>query len=178
MNIDFSLTYNPKEEYNEIGYHTTFVMYKESIIKNGFYKSTKENEWLGEGVYFWDNEVNALWWKSKSKSFKKCIFICKLKCCISKYLDLDNEMGKFETFSHKYLKTISSDNGKKPCFKNADECRKFFCDAYCSKNDICILAYTFDHDIVCRYGFKIGTVKRRQICVRDPACISIVDIKE
>lgn len=178
MNIDFSLTYNPKEEYNEKGYHTTFIKYKDNIIKNGFCKSNKSNEWLGEGVYFWDNEENALWWRQKEKSLQKCIFICDLKCHLSKYLDLDADMHKFEKYLHKYLKTIPSDCDEKPNFKNIPQCRKFFCDIYCIKNNISILAFTFEHDKISRFGFKTGSEMRRQICVRDPKCISIINVKE
>lgn len=54
MKLKFSLTYSPIEEYNVIGYHTTFSRYKDSILKNGFHFSNSNHEWLGEGVYFWD----------------------------------------------------------------------------------------------------------------------------
>ena len=178
VKVDFTLTYNPKEEYNEVGYHTTYTIYKNSILKNGFYKSNKNNEWLGEGVYFWDCEENALWWRKKSNTIKRCIFICDLKCKLSNYLDLDNEMDKFETYLKKYLKDSYKIKSAKPKFKNMDECRKFFCDLYCSHNNICILSHTFDHDIINAFGFKINTEKRRQICVRDTDCISITSVKE
>lgn len=178
MNIDFSLTYNPIEEYNERGYHTTLAKHRDNIIKNGFYKSNKSNEWLGEGVYFWDNEENALWWKPKDRMSKKCIFICDLSCPVSQYLNLDKEMAKFEEYLHMYLKSIPSSLGKKPNFKNTDQCRKFFCDIYCGKNDICILAFTFEHDRINEFGFKVGADMRRQICVKNTKCISIVRVKE
>lgn len=178
MKIDFSLTYTPKEEYNEIGYHTTFLYHKDSIIQNGFYVSNQSDDWLGEGVYFWDNEDNARWWKKKSSLFKKCIFICSLKCSLSNYLNLDTEMDNFESYLNKFMSSSIGKNLEKPNFKNANECKKFYCDLYCSKNDICILSFSFDHDIINRYGFKTGTIKRRQICVRNPKCISMVSIKE
>lgn len=180
MKIDFSLTYDPKMEYNEIGYHTTYIIYKDSILKNGFYLSKNNNEWLGEGVYFWDNEKNALWWKQNSKILERCVFVCELKCMINNYLDLDNkmEMSKFESYLNDYLRSYSTSKLAKPKFKNADECRKFFCDIYCSHNNICILSFTFEHDIINKFGFKTGALERRQICVRNPECISIKSVKE
>ena len=178
MKIDFTLTYTPEEEYNEIGYHTTYIIYKDSILKDGFNTSNKNNEWLGEGVYFWDSEENAFWWKKKSKMIKKCIFVCDLKCQLSNYLDLDTQMDKFESYLKKYLKESYKTKSVKPKFNNADECRKFFCDIYCAHNNICILSFTFEHDKMNEFGFKIGTDKRRQICVRDTNCISISNVKE
>lgn len=180
MKIDFSLTYSPIEEYNEIGYHTTFSLHKDNIIKDGFRFSNSNHEWLGEGIYFWDKKENALWWKKNSTLIKRCIFTCDLKCEKDKYLNLDNEMQmkQFDQFLNKYLKTFKRERGYKPNFKNADECRKFFCDIYCSNNDISILSFTFEHDIISTHGFKTGTTKRRQICVRDKNCISIKGIEE
>lgn len=178
MKHDFSLTYTPQIEYNEIGYHTTLAIKKNEILENGFIKSTKNNEWLGEGAYFWDNEKNAQWWKSTIKKSKKCIFVCELKCPIENYLDLDVEMDRFETYLRKYQESMNSQNGFKPKFKSNDERRKFYCDIYCIHNNICILAFTFVHDKFNLYGFKTGSDRRRQICVRDVRCISIVEVRE
>lgn len=180
MKLDFSLTYNPIEEYNEIGYHTTYSIYKENILSDGFNFSNKKYEWLGEGVYFWDNEENAIWWKKDSDMFNKCIFVCRLKCEKTKYLDLDNkmQMKKFDNFLKEYLISFKRSNGYKPKFKNNDECRKYFCDVYCSNNNVSILSFTFEHDIISSFGFKTGAIKRRQICVKNRNCISILNVKE
>lgn len=178
MKIDFSLTYSINKEYNEIGYHTTLSCHKDDIIKNGFYTSNKNDDWLGEGVYFWDNETNANWWKKDTGIFKKCIFICDLRCPIANYINLDLEMEKFESYLKEYLRSSYGKRLAKPKFKNSNECKKFYCDLYCSKNDICILSFSFVHDIISKFGFKIGTIKRRQICVRNPAYITINDVKE
>ena len=189
MNSDFSITYTTKNEYTEIeypaeytevGYHTTPKMYKDSILKNGFKPSIQKNDWLGEGVYFWDNEENALFWRRRSKSIPQCILVCDLKCQISEYLDLDKEsnMKNFEKFLNKYFKSVAEDIVVKPVFKNNNERRKFFCDLYCSCNNIRILSFTFTHEIINKFGFRIETINRRQICVREPKYISIKSIKE
>lgn len=178
VKVDFSLTYTPKEEYNEIGYHTTLSCYKDSIIENGFWVSNESDDWLGEGVYFWDNENNARWWKKNSGIFKKCIFTCDLKCPLSNYLNLDLEMKKFESYLNEYMNSSYGKRLAKPKFKNVNECKKFYCDLYCSRNNICILSFSFEHDIINKFGFKAGTIKRRQICVRNPKCISINSVRE
>ncbi len=112
--------------------------------------------------------------------FKKCIFVCNLKCDISNYLNLDdeNQMNQFEDFSKRYMKEMSKMSGAKPDFKNNNEKKKFFCDIYCLKNNIEILSFTFEHDIINQVGFKIGVKKRRQICVREPKCISIMSVRK
>lgn len=178
MSEKFSLIYEPRNTYAETGYHTTLTIYKESILKEGFRPSNKEDDWLGEGVYFWDNIENAKWWKRKGDVIPRCIFVCRLNCELENYLDLDIEMDKLDTFSKRYINEMAKRYGKKPNFKNHNQVKKFFCDTYCSQNNINILSFTFKHDIINKAGFVTGFIGRRQICVRKIDCISVVDIKE
>lgn len=180
VKIDFTMAYEADPKYCEVGYHTTFLIHKDHILKQGFVKSNNSNEWLGEGVYFWDCEENALWWKKSSRSIKRCILVCELSCPRSSYLDLDNpnQMEKFDLYLKKYMKEFKKTKALKPKFANNNECRKFYCDIYCSHNNICILSFTFEHDKISSFGFKVGVEKRRQICVRDESCISIMEVKE
>lgn len=179
MSVKFSLIYEPQTVYSETGYHATLTKNKESIMNEGFKPSNKDDDWLGEGIYFWDDIKNAEWWNRKSKAISKCVFICNLTCNLINYLDLDNkvEMDKLNVFSKRYMNEMIKKSHKKPVFKNNNQIRKFFCDIYCSKNDISILSFTFKHDIINEAGFKTGTLGRKQICVRELSCISIIDIK-
>ncbi len=68
--MEFSLSYSPKPEYNEIGYHKTLEIYKNDIMVMGFTPSKEDDDWLGEGVYFWDDIRNALWWKQNGSILK------------------------------------------------------------------------------------------------------------
>jgi hypothetical protein len=43
-----------------IGYHGTDASCVESICKEGFRISDKENEWLGHGVYFFTQGISDL----------------------------------------------------------------------------------------------------------------------
>ena len=48
-----------------VGYHGTKIENVEQILKNGFKMSkSKENnlEWLGDGVYFWEDDYYAVQW--------------------------------------------------------------------------------------------------------------------
>lgn len=176
----FSLIYEPRNVYSEVGYHATITTNKESILNEGFKPSNNDDDWLGEGIYFWDDIKNAEWWNRKGNIISGCIFICRLTCNLINYLDLDDkaEMDKLDTFSKRYVSEMSKIGRKKPVFKNYNQMKKFFCDIYCSKNDISILSFTFKHDIINKAGFKTGTFGRRQICVRELSCISIIGIKE
>lgn len=186
MDIDFSLHYSPNEEnedikYEEVGYHKTFSVYKNSIIKSGFKLSNEDDDWLGEGVYFWDKESNAHWWKKRQNGIMgSCIFKCLLSCKQNNFLNLDdkNEMRNMDDFSQRYLKEAKKINGAKPMFANNNQRKKFFCDIYCRKHHYEILSFTFEHDIINISGFKVGSEARRQICVRNPENIQILNIKE
>lgn len=55
------------------GYHCNE---KSNIIsfKDGDYSKAKDVtdiEWLGHGIYFWDNQSNAIYWKKKKKNDRK-----------------------------------------------------------------------------------------------------------
>ena len=145
------------------------------IVNEGFKCSTQDNDWLGEGVYFWDEISNAYWWANNAKrdiSKEKCIIVCELNCPINKYLELDVEMKMFVDFLTDYENKMKKYNGSKPVFKSNDMRKKFYCDVYCSQNKISILAHTFEYPKN-KFGFKIGTILRRQVCVRDPNLITI-----
>ena len=172
-----SISYRPKDEYKEIGYHKTLYIYVDSIQKNGFKPSNAEDDWLGFGVYFWDNIENAKWWNVGNNSvIKNCIIECELKCDMDQYVNLTNEMDKLESFCKEYMKEIRKNSYPRPNFKNSNQKKKYFCDLYCEKNNLSILSYDFRHDIINIAGFKIDTQKRRQICVRKPELIQILSI--
>ena len=174
--MKLTIPYQPSLQYSETGYHKTYEIYKDNIIVQGFQLSNNPDDWLGEGIYFWDSLDNANWWKSNSKSMGTCIFECKLHCEKEKYLNLDIEMDKLDNFGKQYLKEMEHKKCMKPAFKNANEVKKFFCDLYCKKNDIEILSFTFKHNIINKVGFVIGTTNRRQICVRDNKNIVVLSV--
>lgn len=173
----FMLSYVPEDNYTEIGYHKTLCIKLDSIRKNGFEPSKNKDDWLGLGVYFWDNIENARWWNVGTGAvIKPCIIICELKCDLSQYLDLDKEMDKLDKFCQKYIKELNRQGLPKPYFKNSHEKKKFFCDLYCKQKNFTILSYTFKHDIMNHAGFKIDTKERRQICVKNPKHIQILSV--
>lgn len=176
MKIDFSLIYTPNPDFNEIGYHATYSKYYANIIKEGFHVSNEDNDWLGRGIYFWDSMTNANWWQKKlSKSGEKCIIKCNLSCKRENYIDLDIDMEKFERFLIQYSNAMKKSKGLKPNFKTKEQRRKYYCDIYSIQNNIDIMSYTFKHDVTNEFGFVVNTIDRRQICVKNNACISIIE---
>lgn len=141
---NFLLSYVPKDEYSEIGYHKTLYIKLDNIKETGFIPSNNKDDWLGQGVYFWDNIENAKWWNVSTGSIiKTCIITCELKCNSSQYLDLDKEIDNLDKFSRKYINGLIRKGLPRPKFENANQKKKFFCDLYCTQNNFIILSYTF-----------------------------------
>lgn len=44
------------------GYHGTHVKHVSDIISNGFNTTIRDDHWLGQGIYFFDNLDLAKWW--------------------------------------------------------------------------------------------------------------------
>ena len=76
-------------------------------------QNSKDDIWLCQGMYFWDNRGNANWWNNKQS--KKCpsktYKILKVNACIDDLLDLtDYEVYmKLEKIWKKYCKCTRSD---------------------------------------------------------------------
>ncbi|HCW8851562.1 TPA: hypothetical protein OYK20_002598, partial [Staphylococcus aureus] len=81
------------------GYHGTTKSAANLIIKNStFNKSSKVNEWLGHGVYFYELIEKAQWW-SKNKN-EPVIIEAPISVQEDKLVNLDkpSEEDKFGSF--------------------------------------------------------------------------------
>ena len=73
---------------HDIGYHGTLDIKANAIIEqNYFIPSSKDTEWLGEGVYFFAHKQHAIDWANREAS--KPRNIGKASCVLS--VDLDYE---------------------------------------------------------------------------------------
>ncbi|MHB9307305.1 hypothetical protein KST83_03910 [Fusobacterium nucleatum] len=96
------------------GYHGTVGedvrIILNDILKNGFRISSKNNEWLGRGIYFFDNINNAHWWNNsnRKKELNKGIIKAEIFSKIEYFLDLDDEEDrkKFKAKIPEYKKMI------------------------------------------------------------------------
>lgn len=80
---------------NIIGYHTNSPEKCIDFLNKDCIIESKDKYWLGNGMYFWDNHGNALYW-AKQKKRKDClakVCIVKANIIIDQLLDLtDNDV--------------------------------------------------------------------------------------
>lgn len=58
------------------GYHATKSEYSEKILDTKDFKSSvSARDWLGTGIYFWDEIYNAKWWAEIRYKNEKSVII-------------------------------------------------------------------------------------------------------
>ena len=74
-------------------YHTNDEFKIEKFLKTNELIISKDTNWLGNGMYFWDNLSNAKYWKNEKLRKKETtnIKIIKGKIFLEKLLDLTDE---------------------------------------------------------------------------------------
>lgn len=155
----------------KIGYHTTSREDAKKIKENGFRLSEKNNEWLGAGIYFWEQYSDAIWWKQYVKgSLKENNTILKynLKCDEKFFLDLTDKkkMEEYLNFVKKFNK--EKFKKKKIKFKNKEQYRNYYLNIYAEQNEFKILTYDFENEKYHKGGFLVRVV---QYCVKDNSCL-------
>ena len=183
------------EKMNEIGYHGTCLKHRHNIEKNGLdpLKTKNRNDhWLGQGVYFFDDYDKAMWWattiSSKNNNCGSIIFQSNIKAPDEEVLDLDDnkQLDVFMTKTIATLKEIQKDcQGQMPIFEDASF-RAVFFDYYKEQNKISVIIKTFFKKIAgytMRRNYyekklqeKIMDItgimfQERQICVSKKECI-------
>lgn len=166
-----------------IGYHATSIANAEKIEKKRlFVASTKGNEWLGAGVYFWAHEGDAIWWmeqlkKRKNKKYKEnTILKCGLKSQEKYYRDFSLRVPEdYIVFCKKLDEYIKESTGEHPTFEDEAQARNFYCDLYKKEFNLRVLACAFN---TVGKDSKFGFDDRRlQYCVSEgyqKECISII----
>jgi hypothetical protein len=98
--------------YTAIGYHGTDRTAAEAITAEGFrFDMPSKNTnmpWLGDGVYFWDNDANQAWrWITNGPPYarKDKPAVVKASLDLTDTLDLTTEQGRsvFERFVERFL---------------------------------------------------------------------------
>ena len=82
-------------------------------------KCKKDNAWLGEGYYFWEDEQDALFWGQSSKRDNYEIYIAQLKKD-AEILDTVFNREHYEFWIkqiEKFCKTFIKKTGQKPTLK-------------------------------------------------------------
>lgn len=163
--------------FEKTAYHTTAKDRAESILKNKFfYESTQTNEWLGSGIYFWDDIDDAKWWRSNVKGVprdKTVMIEVYLKCKYSEYRDLNikENMKEFEAICEEVINNKFFRLGT----LSEVELRNFYCNYYKRKLGIKLLEYNFRRDKEFnKFGFKKDST---QYCLGEKFQKEILEIK-
>lgn len=180
-------------------YHTTAKKREKSILKNGFYKSKGQNQWLGEGVYFYKDIYYAVQWGFLGvvkgqiidiNEFKdKCsILSLELNCEECNVLDLNTPDG-YEIFLwfKDHIKSIFSEEEAKEILSKGDayliytleQLEKDHAIELISKYDIVIAEYDKDVYKKNRDNKLISDFngcKERQVCVKNLDIIKNINV--
>lgn len=70
--------------YHKAGYENII----KSIKWQSFFTSVGDDQWLGDGIYFWQRFEDAVWWPKKY--INPVILVVDLECEEDKFLDLDD----------------------------------------------------------------------------------------
>ena len=156
-----------------VGYHGTTECSAKAIIETKkFIPSTKDTEWLGEGIYFFKHSTHAEFWakreveKVKNKGKFPAVLRVRLECDDAQFFDLDDPKNLYELndFLRRYFKRIGNQRYVK--FKKSEYEKKlcFGCNIYRRlNNNIAIISYTFsDIKKRCFSGFRTN---QTQLCV-------------
>lgn len=180
---------------DEIGYHGTCSKYRKNIEEKGLDPSEckhRDDHWLGQGVYFFDDYHKAMWWadtiSSKNGSCGAVIFQSNIVASDEEVLNLDDK-NQLDDFITKTIETLGDIEkncpGQMPIFEDANF-RAVFFDYYKEQNEISVIIGTFQKEYA-GYTTKRGRseielqkklldiigikFQERQICVSKKECI-------
>ena len=149
-----------------IGYHGTSSNNIDVILKEGFIISNKKNEWLGRGIYFFDNDWQAKWWCNQKKYSK--FGIIEVEIIYERILDLDRLKDReiYQKSCFEYKKELEK---KKIYFENEEEAKLkiqcLFLTMYKEKNNIDVIKKTFNLEKIRKLPYDVLTKTHTQYCV-------------
>ncbi|WP_353462665.1 hypothetical protein PYH58_11715 [Mammaliicoccus sciuri] len=159
-----------------IGYHGTSCKAANNILsQKSFNFSTKNNEWLGRGIYFYELQSKANWWAKRKTNGR--VLKCVINVDDEELFNLDipeNEnliMNFADELTDKGIVTFSSDKIER---------RRELLDLFQAENEHKVTIYTFPStnkfkkDELDYFGLKRT---ERQICVHDKSCIEYNNIE-
>lgn len=184
-----------EEKFQQIGYHGTLVENLPSIRKGGFTYQYRDNHWLGQGIYFYENHKLANWFitRTKATDTKKnsegdiCIIKALLSSEQNRVLDLDSVDG-VTFFYEETAEILNKASGGVTFSKSTPhKNRCFLLDIIKELHNLDIIIQTFERKDNPSYGaantkffeanlFPINVnYKEKQICATNNACIKILE---
>lgn len=155
------------------GFHGTLDEKANKILNSKFIHSSKNSEWLGSGVYFFEKRKYAEWWakleagKPQNQGNLPTVLSADIITEDEFFYDLDFRfnMNKMIEESRDLLEGLEGNLNM-----NEAEIRCVACNFFAKLYGIKVFAYTFPSIARNVIGFPY-TRKQRQICVNDDDCI-------
>ncbi len=179
----------------ELGYHGTCSKYQYSIETEGFdpdKSKYRDDHWLGQGIYFFDDYEKSLWWaKTISSQNNNCgsiVFESLIEATDDVVLNLDDnhQLDAFMTEILRLLEDIQKECPEKMPIFEEKNFRAVCFDYYKQTKGISVIIGTFRKDIA-GYTTKRNSIDKktqkkimniigiqfneRQICVSQKNCI-------
>ncbi len=155
----------------KLGYHATTRYAAEQIMRNRLFRMSSNNDdWLGKGIYFWENEEHCSTWRRSSNRIA-----VQINCPKNRYVDLqvENEMDDFCDFAQQLCKEIEEAGEIIPEFVDIHQRQRFFCDYYKESKKLLLMRGIFP-----RRANVVGfNVYRPQLCASSNSIIKIIDSK-
>lgn len=116
-------------------YHGTEAELADAILRDGFRVRKVPDAWFGNGIYFWLDRNQAVWWARDQKSYIEPVIIsCDLDYNTLNKLDLRiiDDLSRFNEFHEEFHKLVSMfakksiSTGSSTLNKNEYRCA--FCD--------------------------------------------------
>ena len=179
-----------------VGYHGTKIENVEQILKNGFKMSkSKDNnlEWLGDGVYFWEDDYYAVQWniidikghnKEKNINSLKKYAIMKsiIKANKTKIFDISSPEGSiiYQKLKEKLINRLIKEGYENYVDILSKRSCKYWIDLLQKNNffnefDIVTAVYK-DEKSVENFKDDIILNVQKQICVKNINCIKETEI--
>lgn len=162
-----------------IGYHGTSKDKAKSITKMKlFNKSTKNNEWLGHGIYFYELFEKAEWWSKNRYKNNDCVLESKIIVDKSHYCNLDIPEKEDELFN--FIKELEENGNYDYLFRGDTNKRR--CDLfnlYSTYKDIHVLGATLlstnkkGKNELSNFGYQRT---EKQYCVYNEDCIRDINV--
>jgi len=185
------------------GFHGTCSKHFKSIKEYGLDPKKvkyREDHWLGQGVYFFDDLEIAEWWaidqseKSYNINTYPIVYSAQIIADKHRILNLDNkiELDSFLDFIVQTSDDIKVAYTEKVPEFTEESFRAVYFDYYKRQNDIAVIIYTFSKPLVkyakMRNHNETKLIKKfsnilkidyheKQICVSDKICIEDIKIE-
>lgn len=164
------------------GYHGTIKKRADNILAHGFRLSNKNTEWLGTGVYFFEDFKWAKSWafqeteRAGKPKEEAAVLSAVIRCSDELFFDLDKPENMLKIKNElQNLANIKNSLG----YSNTkrEETRCLICNFWKKKYNTQVMAYTFPRQQHNEMGFPF-IVSQKQYCVTNKESIRNIKLED